>query len=124
MTGHRETGRKETGCKQMGRNETVRKETGGETTGVKETRTKVMGVRELGGKAKGMKVSGWKVTLAQDSQETGGKGDRLMGEREIDNSLPGDKTAGQNESEGIQQKSFSEVIEVVRKKASVFVGTR
>ena len=26
----------------------------------------------------------------------GGKGHRLMGEREIDNSLPGDKAAGQN----------------------------
>ena len=30
------------------------------------------------------------------SQETGKKGDRLVDEREIDNSLPGDKTAGQN----------------------------
>ena len=33
---------------------------------------------------------------AQVSQETGGKGDKLMGERETDNSLPGDKTTGQN----------------------------
>ena len=33
-----------------------------------------MGARETGGKATG----------AQVSQETGGKGDRLMGEREID----------------------------------------
>ena len=46
----------------------------------------------------------------QDSQEMGGKGDRLMGEREIDNSLPGDKTAGQNVTEGIQKKSYSEVV--------------
>ena len=58
----------------------------------------------------------------QVSQETGGKGDRLMGEREIDNSMPGDKAAGQNVMEGIQQKSYSEVvIEGVRKRARVFV---
>ena len=42
---------------------------------------KAMGVREMGGKAKGMKVSG-----VQDSHEMGGKGDRLMGETEIDKS--------------------------------------
>ena len=35
----------------------------------------------------------------QDSKKTGKKGDRLMGEREIENSLPGDKTAGQNVTE-------------------------
>ena len=35
-----------------------------------------------------MEVSGWKATGAQVSQETGGKGDRLMSERELDNSLP------------------------------------
>ena len=35
-------------------------------------RVKAMGVRETGGKATGV----------QDSQEIGGKGDRLMGERE------------------------------------------
>ena len=46
---------------------------------------KAMGVRETGGKA-----SRGKVTGAQFSQETGGKGDQLMGERENDNSLPGD----------------------------------
>ena len=38
---------------------------------------KEMGVRETGGK-----VSGGKVTGVQFSQETGGKGDRLMGQRE------------------------------------------
>ena len=63
---------------------------------------KAMGMKETGGK-----VSGWKVTGAQVSQETGGKGDSLMGEREPDNSLPGDKAAGQNVMEGIQQKSNS-----------------
>ena len=64
-----------------------------------------MGVRETGGNAKGTKVSGGRAMGAQDSHETEGKGDRLMGEREIDNSLSGDKTAGQNVTEGIQQKS-------------------
>ena len=38
-----------------------------------------MGVRETG-------VSGGKAVGAQVSQETGGKGDRLMGERETNNS--------------------------------------
>ena len=46
----------------------------------------------------------------QVSQETGGKGDRLMGERETDNSMPGDKAAGQNVMEGIQRKSYSEAV--------------
>ena len=71
----------------------------------KETR-----VRATGGKAKGTKVSGGKAARALVSQETGGKCERLIGEREIDNSLPGDKTAGQNITEGIQQKSYSEVV--------------
>ena len=75
-------------------------------------------MRETGGK-----VSGGKATGPQVSQETGGKGDRLMGEIETNNSLPGDKTAGQNVMEGIQRKSYSEVvIEGVRKRARVFVG--
>ena len=34
----------------------------------------------------------------------------LMGEREMDNLLPGDTTAGQNATEGIQRKSYSEVV--------------
>ena len=54
----------------------------------KETIVKAMGVRETGGKATG----------AQVSQETGGKGGRLMGERETDNSLLNDKT-GRDPSE-------------------------
>ena len=61
----------------------------------------------------------------QVSQETGGKGDRLTGERaiEIDNRLPSDKAAGQNVMEGIHRKIYSEeVIEGVRKRARVFVG--
>ena len=69
-------------------------------------------------------MSGEKATGAQVSQETGGKSDRLMGEREPDNSLPpSDKAAGQNVMEGIHRKSYSEaVIEGVRKRARVFVG--
>ena len=112
-TGRKETGRKTTGAKERGVGETESKETGG-----KDMRTKVMGVRETGGK-----VSGGKATGAQVSQETGGKGDRLTGERETDNSLPCDKVAGQKVMEGIQQKSYSEaVIEGVRKRARMFVG--
>ena len=95
----------------MGRKETGRKEMGGKTTGAKE-----MGGKETKVKETGRKVSGGKATGAQVSQETGGKHARLMGEREIDNSLPGDKVAGQNVTEGIQRKSYSEVvIEGVRK---------
>ena len=75
--------------------------------GGKESRVKAMGVRETGGK-----VSGGKSTGAQFSHET-----------DIDNSLPGDKAAGQNVTEGIQRKSYSEVvIEEMRKRARVFVG--
>ena len=49
---------------------------------------RVMGVREMGGRCQEGRGTG-----AQVSQETGGKRDTLMGEREIDNSLPGDKAA-------------------------------
>ena len=102
-------GGKTNGSKERGVGETVTKESGG-----KETTVKAMGVREMGGRVSG----------AQVSQATGGKGDRLMSEREPDNSLPpSDKTAGQNVMEGIHRKSYSEaVIEGVRKRTSVFVG--
>ena len=78
-----------------------------------------MRVRETGGK-----VSGGKATGAQVSLEKGGKGKRLMSERELDNSLPpSDKAAGQNVMEGIHRKNYTEsVIEGVRKRARVFVG--
>ena len=47
----------------------------------------------------------------------------LMDEREIDNMLPGDTTAGQNVTEGIRRKCYSEVVtEGVRRRARVFVG--
>ena len=47
----------------------------------------------------------------------------LMDERKMDNMLPGDTTAGQNVTEGIRCKSYSEVvIEVVRRRSRVFVG--
>ena len=45
-----------------------------------------------------MRETGGNATGAQVSQETGGKGDRLMGERETDNSLLNDKT-GRDPSE-------------------------
>ena len=93
-----------------------------EGVGGKETiYVKAMGVREMGGK-----VSGGKATGVQFSQDTGGKDDRLMSEREPDNSLsPSDKAAGQNVMEGIHRKSYSEAaIEGVRKRARVFVGTQ
>ena len=63
---------------------------------MKKTGGKETNVRETGGK-----VSGGKATRAQVSQETGGKRDRLRSERQIDNSLPGDKAAGQNVTDGI-----------------------
>ncbi|KAI0208344.1 23 kDa integral membrane protein [Lamellibrachia satsuma] len=71
--------------------------------------------REAGGKTRetGGKVAGAKETKAsgtQDIQETEGKGDTLMGDRETDNMLPGDTTAGQNATEGIRRKSYSEVV--------------
>ena len=72
----------------------------------------------------GGKVSGGKAMGAQVSQETGGKGDMLTGERETDNKLPSDKAAGQNVMEGIHRKSYSEtVIDGVRKRASLW-GTQ
>ena len=40
-----------------------------------------------------------KATAAQDSQKTIGKGDTLMREKEIDNLLQCDTTAGQNQYE-------------------------
>ena len=51
-----------------------RKETGGTETRAKET-----GAKETGGKATGAKQMGVKAKGAQDSQDTGGKGDKLMG---------------------------------------------
>ena len=100
--GRRLRGGKVTGRREKGRKETGRKETGRKTTGAKES-----GVGE------------------RESKETGGKDMRMkvMGEREIDNSLPCDKVAGQKVMEGIQQKSYTEaVIEGVRKRARMFVG--
>ena len=66
-------------------------------------------------------ASGVKTTEEQDSQETGRKGDMLMGEREMDNLLPGDTTAGQNATEDIRRKSYSEVVIEVKRRAKVFV---
>ena len=69
---------KTNGSKERGVGEAVAKELGG-----RGTKVKAMGVRETG-----VNVSGGKATGPQVSQETGGKGDRLMREREPDNSLP------------------------------------
>ena len=109
------------------------KETGAKETGMRETRGKVremggkmIGARETGGKAMGVKgtmASGVKATGAQDSQEMGGKGDMLIGKRKMDKLLSGNTTAGQNVTEGIRLKSYSEVvIEGVRRRARVFMG--
>ena len=107
-------GGKTNGSKERGVGETVAKESGGG-----ETIVKAMRVSETGGK-----VSGGKAAGAQVTQETGGKGDRLMSEREPDNSLPpSDKAAAQNVMQGIHRNSYSEaVIEGERKRARVFVG--
>ena len=59
VRGRKGTGRYETGRKETVRKETVRKETGGKTMG--------------------MKATGAKAPGAQYSQETGWKGDMLMG---------------------------------------------
>ena len=45
-----------------------------------------------------------KASVEQYNQDMGGKGDMLMAEREMDNMLPGDMTAGQNAT------SYSEVV--------------
>ncbi|KAI0238695.1 hypothetical protein LSAT2_010579 [Lamellibrachia satsuma] len=45
-----------------------------------------------------------------------------MGDREMDNILPGDATAGQNATDGIRRNSYSDVaIDGVRRRAMVFV---
>ena len=60
---------------------------------------------------------------AQYSPQTGRKSDKLMGEGEVDNILPGDMTAGQNTTEEIRRKSYTDVaIERVRRRARVFLG--
>ncbi|KAI0214537.1 hypothetical protein LSAT2_000378 [Lamellibrachia satsuma] len=106
----KEMGGKTNGSKERGVGESVAKDSGGQ-----EMIVKAMGGREMGGK-----VSGGKTMGVQVSQVMGGKGDRLMSEREPDNSLPpSDKAAGQNMMEGIHRKSYSEaVIEGMRKRAS------
>ena len=53
----------------------------------------------------GRKDMGGKTTGTKDNQETGGKGDMLMGKQEIDNMLPSDTTAGQTVTEGNRHES-------------------
>ena len=101
------------------------KETGGKTMGAKETGGKAMGAKETGGKTTGAKARRAKVTGAQDNQEIGGKGDMLMGEKQMGNMLPIDMTAGHNMTEGIRRKSYSEVvIEGMKRKRGCLWGTR
>ena len=91
---------------------------GGKVTGRKETCRKTMGAKATEGNVTGAKAQG-----VQDSQETGGKGDMLMGEREMNNMLPSDATPGLNETEGIPRKCNSEVLkDGVKRRARVFVG--
>ena len=45
----------------------------------------------------GWKDVGGKATGTKDNQDTGGKGDMLMGKKEMDNMLPSDTTAGQTD---------------------------
>ena len=95
LRGGKVTGRMETGRMETGRKETRRKEMGGKTNGSKERGVveavaketegkekivKAKGVRETGGRVSGGKAG------TQVSQATGGKGNRLMSERESDNS--------------------------------------
>ena len=88
LTGCRETGRKEMGHRETGRKETRRKEMGGKTNGSKERGVGETVAKESGGgkemivKAMGVREMGRKATGVQVSQETGGKGDMLMRERE------------------------------------------
>ena len=65
----------------------------GKETGAKETGGRATGWREMGRKATGAMAPGVNAIGAQDSQETGGKCDMLMGERKMDNMMPGDPTA-------------------------------
>ena len=94
--------------RRLRRGKVARKETGRKKTGGTETGGKATGEKEMG--AKRTKASGVNATGAQDSQESGGKGDLLTGEREMDNMLPGDTTAGQNATEEIRRKIYSEVV--------------
>ena len=60
------------------------------------------------------------MTGAQDNYETGGKGNILMEEKEMDNILSGDTTARQNMMEWNRRKSYSEIVLVwVKRKARV-----
>ena len=126
----------------MGRTETRGTENGGKTTGAKATEVSETGGKEKGAKAmerrrwegsrrmgrrcdRGRREGKRKEGKCHNSQETGGKGDRLMGERETDNSLPDDTTAKGKATKGIPRKIYSEVvIEGVRRRAKVFVGNR
>ena len=92
----------------MGTKETERVETEGKETGAKETGVKDEGdgSEGEGREGDGRKATRAKAPGAQDNRETGGKGDMLMCERDRDNILSGDTTAGLNATEGIRRKSY------------------
>ena len=107
VTCRRETGRKETG----------RKGTGGRTTGAKER-----GVGQTGGKEKGVRETGGKTTGVKE-REVGETRAKEWEVGETGAKETGGKGSGQNVMEGIERKSYyAAVIEVVRKRAKVFVG--
>ena len=85
---------------QNGRRLREGKVTGRDETGRRKTIWKESGRKEMRGKATGAKAPG-----ALDHQETGGRGDILTDEGEMDNMLAGDTTAEQNATEGIPRKS-------------------
>ncbi|KAI0218418.1 hypothetical protein LSAT2_029880 [Lamellibrachia satsuma] len=95
MEGRRRGG--ETGGNEARAKETGGKETGGKTTGTKETGTEETEGEEMGGNVTGRKATGGKAPRAPDNQETGRKGYLLLGEKEMDNMLPGE---GEKESVG------------------------
>ena len=85
MKGGKVTGRKEMGGTETGgdkREGDVREREGGKETG-----------------AKGTKATWVKMTIAQDNQETRGKGDMLMAKKEMNNMLSCETTTGQNTQE-------------------------
>ena len=117
-------GRKETGGKTVRVMETRGKETGTKVTGAKETGGKETGAKKTGGDEMGRKATGTKAPRAKASgaQETGGKGDILMGEREMDNILPGDSTAGQNVNVGRANMFMRDGLHLSGNGAAVFTN--
>ena len=61
--------------------------------------------------------------IGVDNKEAGRTDDVLIGEKEMDNMVPTDTTAGQNMTDGKRQNSYSEVvIDGIKRNARVVVG--